>query len=80
MMHDVKDTHLQPDKSVTSQNHIFCSRAGFMSLHHYRGAQFFGWNGRPYGSADDPTLPILQTQTVSYVLRALLRLLSTKQM
>lgn len=46
MMHGVRDTHLQLDKSAAPQNHIFCSRAGFMSLYRYRGDQFSGWNGR----------------------------------
>lgn len=42
----MRDTHLQPDQSTAPQNHIFFSRACFMSLHRYRGAQFSGWNGR----------------------------------
>lgn len=65
MMHDVKDTHLQPDQSTAPQNPVFFSRAGFMLLHGYRGAQFSGWNGRsaPYPAslllppASSPRLP-----------------------
>lgn len=77
MMHNVRDTHLQPDKSAAPQNHIFCSRADFMSLPHYRGAQFSGWHGRSAPCPASLLLPPASSPRLSWTFKMLISFWST---